>query len=329
MQLFQTISRKSLSIWLSLLCMLSLWSSFSLSASAEDDTIPSPIAWQQSEGSGAEEQRLAYLPEVDNWCDYPWNRGTETGNTVGQAGCSLLSIVNAVYYRTGTFLHPAELAQFALDNGYRIPGVDGAAMGFFPAVAQAYAEESHMTFAGWTTQAAAVLEHLRNGGTASANIAGHWIALVDYDVTADQYLMLDSSQISSRAEHIDWTDRENGVAWLSEAVLLENGRNGYYGINNRYSALYTFDDPYTLGDVNQDDVISVEDARLALQYYASTAASLDFRLHPQIVTHNAGISAADIDGDGLVTVQDATAILSYYAQQAAGAEPSWEQVLCG
>ena len=58
MQLFQTISRKSLSIWLSLLCMLSLWSSFSLSASAED-TIPFPIAWQQSEGSGAEEQRLA------------------------------------------------------------------------------------------------------------------------------------------------------------------------------------------------------------------------------------------------------------------------------
>ncbi len=328
MQLFQTISRKSLSIWLSLLCMMSLWSSFSLSASAED-TIPFPIAWQQSEGSGAEEQRLAYLPEVDNWCDYPWNRGTETGNTVGQAGCSLLSIVNAVYYRTGTFLHPTKLAQFALDNGYRIPGVDGAAMGFFPAAAQAYAEESHMTFAGWTTQAAAVLEHLRNGGTASAKIAGHWIALVDYDVTTDQYLMLDSSQISSRAEHIAWTDRENGVAWLSEAVLLENGRNGYYGINNRYSALYTFDDPYTLGDVNQDGVVSVEDARLTLQYYASTAASLDFRLHPQIVTHNAGVSAADIDGDGVVTVQDATAILSYYAQQAAGAEPSWGQVLCG
>lgn len=186
-----------------------------------------------------------------------------------------------------------------------------------------------MTFAGWTTQAATVLEHLRNGGTASANIAGHWIALVDYDVTTDQYLMLDSSQISSRAEHIDWTDRENGVAWLPEAVLLENGRNGYYGINNRYSALYTFDVPYTLGDVNQDDVISVEDARLALQYYASTAASLDFRLHSQIVMHNAGISAADIDGDGLVTVQDATAILSYYAQQASGAAPSWEQVLCG
>ena len=85
----------------------------------------------------------------------------------------------------------------------------------------------------------------------------------------------------------------------------------------------------TVGDVNQDDVISVEDARLVLQYYASTAASLDFRLHPQIVTHNAGVSAADIDGDGVITVQDATAILSYYAQQAAGAEPSWEQVLCG
>ena len=76
-------------------------------------------------------------------------------------------------------------------------------------------------------------------------------------------------------------------------------------------------------------MVSVEDARLTLQYYASTAASLDFRLHPQIVTHNAGVSAADIDGDGVVTVQDATAILSYYAQQAAGAAPSWEQVLCG
>ena len=222
-----------------------------------------------------------------------------------------------------------ELAQFALDNGYRIPGVDGAAMGFFPAVSQAYGERSHMTFQQWTSNAETALLHVQSGGTACANIAGHWIAIVDYDVATNQYLILDSSQISQRAANITWTDRENGVAWLSAAELLANGKSGYYGINGRYSALYTFDLSWECiqGDANNDGQISVEDACLVLQYYASTAAGIEMFLHPQVEQHNARFAASDIDGDGSLSVEDAVSILSYYAMQSAGLKPDWNAIL--
>lgn len=326
MQNLKKRSLQGLAIWVSILFIITILQLFPASAA---ETTPFPIAWQQSEEAGAEWQRQAYLPEEENWCDYPWNRGSETGNTVGLAGCSLLSVVNSVYYKTGIFINPAELAQFALDNGYRIPGVDGAAMGFFPAVAQVFAERSHMTFQQWTSNAETVLLHIQNGGTACANIAGHWIAIVDYNAETDQYLILDSSQTSKRAANITWTDQENGVAWLSAAELLANGKSGYYGINGRYSALYTFDLSWLCiqGDTNNDGKISIEDANLVLQYYVSTAAGIEMFLHPQIEQHNARFAASDIDGDGSLSVKDAVFILSYYAMQSAGLEPEWNAIL--
>lgn len=152
---------------------------------------------------------------------------------------------------------------------------------------------------------------------------------MDYDVATNQYLILDSSQISQRAANITWTDRENGVAWLSAAELLANGKSGYYGINGRYSALYTFDLSWECiqGDANNDGQISVEDACLVLQYYASTAAGIEMFLHPQVEQHNARFAASDIDGDGSLSVEDAVSILSYYAMQSAGLKPDWNAIL--
>ncbi|MDY2510777.1 MAG: dockerin type I domain-containing protein [Ruminococcus callidus] len=326
MQNLKKQSLQGLAIWVSILFTITILQLFPASAA---ETAPFPIAWQQSEEAGAEWQRQTYLPEEENWCDYPWNRGSETGNTVGLAGCSLLSVVNSVYYKTGTFINPAELAQFALDNGYRIPGVDGAAMGFFPAVAQVYAERSHMTFQQWTSNAETVLLHVQNGGTACANIVGHWVAIVDYDAETDQYLMLDSSQTSKRAANINWTDRQNGVAWLSATELLANGKSGYYGINGRYSALYTFDFSWEClqGDANDDGQISIEDACIVLEYYANTAAGIDMPLHQQAEQNTARLTACDVNGDGIISIEDATAILSYYAILSTGLEADWNTVL--
>ena len=107
-----------------------------LSVQAAELNTPFPIAWQQSEDAGADIQRSNYLPEEESWCNYPWNRGSETNNTIGLAGCSLLSVVNSVYYKTGQFINPTVLADDALEKSYRRPGVSGVALDFFPGFAQ-------------------------------------------------------------------------------------------------------------------------------------------------------------------------------------------------
>lgn len=104
---------------------------FPMKTEAISSYMPFPIALQQNEESGAEIQRNSYLPEFDNWCDYPWNRGTEKNNTVGKAACSLFSVINNVYYHTGKIIAPTVLAQYALDKGYRRVGYDGVVLDFF------------------------------------------------------------------------------------------------------------------------------------------------------------------------------------------------------
>jgi hypothetical protein len=173
---------------------------------------------------------------------------------------------------------------------------------------------------------------VRNGGTVCSNIVGHWIAIVDYNADTDRYLVLDSSQTSVRASNIVWTDRENGVAWLSSAELSATGKSGYYGINGRCSALYTFEIAETAetclrGDANGDNQISVEDACTVLEYYANESAGLDMVLNEDPTQHAARFTAADVDQNGTLTIEDAVAILTYYAMQCAGLKPEWEQII--
>lgn len=296
-----------------------------ISIEANAIEIPSPIAWQQNEESGAEVQRELYLPYEENWCDIPWNRGTETGNTVGAAGCSLFSVINSVYYKTGEFISPAIPAQFALDYGYRIPGVDGVGLGFFEAFADSYGDEYGFSFSGDTTSAYTALEHVRNGGTACSNISWHWIAIVDYDPETDMYLILDSAQSCKRAENVTWTDRENGVLWLDEETLCQPSQNGYYGFNNRYSELLSFSYSYPEvsyeipGDVNGNGEVEVSDASKVLEYYAKRSAGYTdttFQDNPEL--EEKVVKMADMNGDNEINVADATLILEFYANTSAG-----------
>lgn len=294
-----------------------------MEANAVSIDTPFPIAFQQNEESGAEIQREAYLPELDNWCDYPWNRGSETGNTVGKAACSLFSVINNIYYHTGEIADPTELAQYALDKGYRRAGVEGVAIDFFYGFIKDHGAEYGMSFVSGTTSSSKVLEHVRNGGAASSNIYGHWIAIADYDAENDLYLILDSAQACNRCKNITWTDRENGIAWLTYEELAANAKNGYYGVNNMYSALYNFDYTFTgeYGDANGDGKVGIDDATTVLTQYSYAAAELEpLSYHPHPLKNELCEMLADYDGDGVITLDDATNILSCYARRAAGVE---------
>ena len=297
-----------------------------LSTEAISPSAPFPIAWQQSEEAGADIQRSLYLPEQESWCNYPWNRGSETGNSVGLAGCSLLSVINSVYYKTGQFLNPVILADFALEKGYRTAGVEGVVVTFFPGFAETFGDSCGASFLTGTSDAERVLEHVRSGGTSCSNVYGHWIAIVDYDAENDLYLILDSSNTSKRCANITWTDLENGVAWLTPEELLEKGKSGYYGINERYSALFAFEYTFSAdtGDANGNGAVDLHDANAALTYYAGTAADLtNNTLHPHPAQNEVCLTAADVNTDSEITVDDASGILEYYANAAAGFTPEW------
>ncbi len=284
---------------------------------------PFPIAWQQRETAGAENHRLSYIPEEPNWCDYPWNRGDETGNTVGDAGCSLFSFLNIVFYRTGRFISPTELAQYALEKDYRTVGVDGVQVDFFKAAVTDYAADYGMSYDGYSKSAEEVLAHIREGGFSSSNVYGHWIAIVDYSEEKDLYLILDSCQDCVRCKNIEWTDRGNGIAWLTPEELLEEGKSGYYGIEKRYSALYSFDYIITAdkGDADGNGELNIGDALSVLIYYAEGSVGREnLRLHPHPELNEKCLIAADFDENGEINISDAGKILMEYANRSVGVD---------
>lgn len=77
-----------------------------------------------------------------------------------------------------------------------------------------------------------------------------------------------------------------------------------------------------IGDVNGDDVISVSDAVLVLNYYAKKSAGLQ----PETDSLFENIRLGDIDQDGAITVEDAVSILTYYARKSANLDPFWDEV---
>lgn len=294
---------------------------FPMKTEAISSYMPFPIALQQNEESGAEIQRNSYLPEFDNWCDYPWNRGTEKNNTVGKAACSLFSVINNVYYHTGKIIAPTVLAQYALDKGYRRVGYDGVVLDFFPAFVQNFGSEYGMGYHGWTTSAENALAHVRNGGSTSSNIYGHWITIVDYDAESDLYLILDSAQACARCENITWTDRENGIAWLSSSELLQKAKSGNYGLSGVVNMLFSFDYTFTaqMGDANGSGEIDMSDATIILSQYAYDIAGLEsFPYHPHPSQNELCAMAADVDGDSCISIDDATIVLQMYADRMAG-----------
>ena len=79
---------------------------------------------------------------------------------------------------------------------------------------------------------------------------------------------------------------------------------------------------YTLGDVNEDSEISVEDAQLVLIEYVSTMSGLDgsFTEKQQL--------AGDVNGDKQISVEDAQTILIYYVSNTlSGQSVTWDELL--
>lgn len=84
----------------------------------------------------------------------------------------------------------------------------------------------------------------------------------------------------------------------------------------------TLPDPYEMGDVDGDSIVSVDDAVQILTYYAKRAAGYTTFFSEIAHINDLATNAADINGDRVISVEDAVAVLTYYAKTASGMQPS-------
>lgn len=193
------------------------------------------IAWQQ--GDGSEEQRKKHLTGIVAWQNYPWTVINNNEQTIGNSACGLFSVINSVYYKTGNFLNPIAVADWAKAKGYRTAH-SGVLDSFFQAYANAYGSSYGFRFAGRMYSTDAALQHIRSGGTICANIPGHWIAVVDYDSKTGKYLLLDSAASFPRCASIpNW--KSTGVAWVSASTFTQNPEYQLFtGLRKVYALSY-------------------------------------------------------------------------------------------
>lgn len=184
---------------------------------------PSPIAWQQ--GSYSMSQIDSYLSGVSYWHNHNWKSSGDT--TISSSACGIFSLINSVYYKTGNFLDPTEVADWAADHGSRYSN-SGVDTGFFRKYSDSYGSSYGFSYAGAMNSVDDSLSHVRNGGTVCGCVPGHWIAIVDYDSSSGKYLLLDSAGASTRCSYINgWISR--GVAWVSPSVF----KSGKYTLVGR------------------------------------------------------------------------------------------------
>lgn len=161
------------------------------------------------------QRSITVFSQTDSrWANVSYGKGPNgTSAKISQAGCGILSYVNAVYHMTGNFIQPSELAAWSVNNGYRINGV-GTSLGLYEAYANAYGSVYGFKYAGSVSRVSDARTHLQNGGTAIISVPNHIMALVSYE--NGKYLILDSYKSSNRGTY------QTGYRWLTESEF--NGR---------------------------------------------------------------------------------------------------------
>ena len=135
--------------------------------------------------------------------------------TISSSGCGLLSLVNAVYYMTGCFIEPEELADWCCEHGYRMNGV-GTVHALYQAYADVYGETYGFAYAGSAASLSQIRSFLHEEGSAIISTDHHLMAVVDYDPEKGGYLLLDSAPSSTRGTY------PTGYRYLSEQDFAES-----------------------------------------------------------------------------------------------------------
>lgn len=150
-------------------------------------------------GGGAARAASEAEPKVFRQQDLCWSQYATGPGNLGDSGCGLLSITNAVYYMNGNFIDPTELAEWAYSiDAYLIYEGSGSIRGvLYPALEEAFGEKYGFTLPvteAWSDiDDERLTEHLKGDGVAICHVENHFIAVVDYNEKTKKFLVLDSS----------------------------------------------------------------------------------------------------------------------------------------
>ena len=156
-------------------------------------------------------------------------------------------------------------------------------------------------------------------GSGGEITSGYYADAVKFDVTANslvndqQYLLLvikgGGVPTAENIAYIDQAAAQNGsVSFTAYPSALTKGTYHVYlvGAGKKFAeskvASFEYDQKYTLGDVDDSGVITVQDALLTLRH----AADLDTLTGTKFL-------AADVNSSGVVDITDALLILRYAA----------------
>ena len=150
---------------------------------------------------------LQYDPDWGSQ-DYGPVDGDYSGK-MAAAGCGVVSITNMTYALTGQFLDPMALADFAVEERYRVVG-SGTDDGIFEAVAAEFGEAYGFRFVKRCYTTYEMRNYLRQGCVAISYVPGHYVTVADYNEVDKTYLVLDSHPIPRRptSPYGDWFQGE-------------------------------------------------------------------------------------------------------------------------
>ena len=130
--------------------------------------------------------------------DSRWGSVVYGSWTVAESGCGILSIVNAVNYLTGNFIHPTELAEWAYNNNYYNGsyGQGSARWTLYSNVTEAFGTKYGFKVSdlqSGTIYSSSLVNHLTNGGAVIVHVPNHFMAINAYDSSTGKFLVYDSS----------------------------------------------------------------------------------------------------------------------------------------
>lgn len=168
----------------------------------------------------AEEGKVEYnTPECYQQAKDIWSSYTIGGGSIGNNGCGIVSLTNAVNYVTGNYIDPVEMADYA----YSIDAYNGS-MGGGTARWVLYHQlneyEKKFGFAVVETGRSSnvvfpkFIDHLKNGGVSVAHVYGHFIAIVGYDENTKSYLVYDCAANPVKRESYPYG------TWMTEKQLM-------------------------------------------------------------------------------------------------------------
>ncbi len=135
------------------------------------------------------------------------------------------------------------------------------------------------------------------------------IANPDYETqfSSTSYILSFSYQLAD-------TDDNAGFQLSEELVSIQNN------LCTVSRTLYCKAMQGMLGDINEDQKITVQDAMMILEHYAAQLVG-----KPAILQGKKAL-LADIDGNGILNTVDATRVLQYYLKILIGETPSWDDL---